>query len=98
MGNDAYTDVPIRKTPECGQRTWHGNGLSKQVSLRDSEPMDVFILLLERNAPLPKAICRLGRRANPGTDAKPLGNDGDEIHYKLPDAIQVDGEHELSFV
>ena len=77
VGNDANTDVPVGKTSERGRRTWHGTELSKQVSLRHGEPVDVFVLLLGRNAPLAKAVRRLGRERILG-HAKPLGNDDAE--------------------
>jgi hypothetical protein len=75
VGNDANTDVPVGKTPERGRRTWHRTELSKQVSLCHGEPMDVFILLLGRNAPLAKAVRRIGHERFLG-HTKPLGNYG----------------------
>src|SRR5215813_11808332 len=73
VSNDANTDVPVGKTSECGRRTWHRTKLSKQVSLRHGEPMDVFILLLGGNAPLAKTIRRIGHERFLG-HTKPLGN------------------------
>jgi hypothetical protein len=74
MGDDANADVPVGKTSKCGWCTSHGTELSKQISLRYTEAVDVFILLFGRNTPLAKTVRRLGRERIEG-HTKPLGND-----------------------